>query len=93
LLFTHVLGCGDFYGFPAVRPDSLNVIIADVMGHGVPAALIASMIKVSVFAGADKLQSAPAILRDLNSILCMDAPGQYASALYVSLDRRGGIGR
>jgi sigma-B regulation protein RsbU (phosphoserine phosphatase) len=84
---------GDFYGFPAVRPDSLNVIIADVMGHGVPAALIASMIKVSVFAGADKLQSAPAILRDLNSTLCMDAPGQYASALYVSLDRRGGIGR
>lgn len=84
---------GDFYGFPAVHPDSLNVIIADVMGHGVPAALIASMIKVSVFAGAEKMQCAPAILGSLNSTLCKDAPGQYASAAYVSLDRRGGIGR
>jgi sigma-B regulation protein RsbU (phosphoserine phosphatase) len=84
---------GDFYSFPAAHPDSLDVVIADVMGHGVPAALIASMIKVSVFAGAEKLESAPAILGDLNSTLCKDAPGQYASAAYVSLDRRGGIGR
>jgi sigma-B regulation protein RsbU (phosphoserine phosphatase) len=84
---------GDFYGFPVIHPDSLEVIIADVMGHGVPAALIASMIKVSVFAGAEKMQGAPAILGDLNSTLCKDAPGQYASAAYVSLDRRGGIGR
>jgi sigma-B regulation protein RsbU (phosphoserine phosphatase) len=84
---------GDFYGFPSAHPDSLNVIIADVMGHGVPAALIASMIKVSVFAGAEKMRSAPAILDDLNSTLCKDAPGQYASAAYMTLDRRGGIGR
>jgi sigma-B regulation protein RsbU (phosphoserine phosphatase) len=84
---------GDFYGFPSAHPGSLNVIIADVMGHGVPAALIASMTKVSVFAGAEKMRSAPAILGDLNSTLCKDAPGPYASAAYVTLERRGGIGR
>ncbi len=84
---------GDFYGFPSAPPDLLNVILADVMGHGVPAALIASMVKVSVFAGAEKQQSAAEILGDLNATLCTDAPGQYATAAYASLDRRSGTGR
>jgi phosphoserine phosphatase RsbU/P len=84
---------GDFYGFPSAPPDSLNVILADVMGHGVPAALIASMVKVSVFAGAEKQQSAASILGDLNATLCKEASGQYTSAAYASLDRRSGIGR
>jgi sigma-B regulation protein RsbU (phosphoserine phosphatase) len=84
---------GDFYGFPPTTPGSLNVIMADVMGHGVPAALIASMVKVSVFAGAENQNSAAAILADLNATLCKDAPGQYASAVYASLDLRSGIGR
>jgi phosphoserine phosphatase RsbU/P len=84
---------GDFYGFPSAPSDSLNVIVADVMGHGVPAALIASMIKVSVFAGAENQQNAAAIISDLNATLCKDAPRQYASAIYVSIDRRSGIGR
>jgi phosphoserine phosphatase RsbU/P len=84
---------GDFYGFPWAPPDSLNVILADVMGHGVPAALIASMVKVSVFAGAEKQQSAASILGALNATLCTEAPGQFTSAVYVSFDRRSGTGR
>jgi sigma-B regulation protein RsbU (phosphoserine phosphatase) len=63
------------------------------MGHGVTAALIASMVKVSVFAGAEKQKSVAAILADLNATLCKDAPGQYSSALYASIDLRTGIGR
>jgi sigma-B regulation protein RsbU (phosphoserine phosphatase) len=84
---------GDFYGFPPAPPDALNVFIADVMGHGVPAALIASMVKVSVFSGAEKQKSAASILGDLNSTLFEDAPGQYATAAYASLDQKTGIGR
>jgi sigma-B regulation protein RsbU (phosphoserine phosphatase) len=84
---------GDFYGFPAAQPGSLNVILADVMGHGVPAALIASMVKVSVFAGAEKQRNAASILGDLNATLCKDAPGQFTTAAYVSLDQRSGTGR
>jgi phosphoserine phosphatase RsbU/P len=84
---------GDFYGYPSAQPGSLNVIVADVIGHGVPAALIASMVKVSVFAGAEKLQSSASILDDLNATLCQDAPAQYVTAVYVSLDRQSGMGR
>src|SRR6266566_5402688 len=39
---------GDFYQF--VRPDNnhLGILVADVCGHGIPAALISSMIKVAM---------------------------------------------
>jgi sigma-B regulation protein RsbU (phosphoserine phosphatase) len=39
---------GDFYQF--VRPDNnhLGILVADVSGHGIPAALISSMIKVAI---------------------------------------------
>lgn len=35
------------YSFPETGPDRIEVIVTDVKGHGVPAALVASMIKVS----------------------------------------------
>ncbi len=41
---------GDFYDFLVLERNQLGILIADVTGHGVPAALIASMLKVA-FAG------------------------------------------
>ena len=83
---------GDFYGFPSVHPNSFGIILGDVMGHGVPAALIASMVKVSVFASAERKERPGQIVCDLNGTLCREAPGQYATGVYVSLDRETGIG-
>jgi Stage II sporulation protein E (SpoIIE) len=84
---------GDFYGFPQVQPGVMRIIVADVMGHGVPAALVASMVKVSVFAGAEKAEGPAGILGDLNATLCQEAPGQFATAVYVSPMREMGVGR
>jgi phosphoserine phosphatase RsbU/P len=39
---------GDFYDFLPTRSGGLGIIVADVAGHGVPAALVASMVKVAV---------------------------------------------
>jgi len=39
---------GDFYEFLSVDDGHAGFLVADVSGHGVPAALIASMIKVAV---------------------------------------------
>ena len=39
---------GDLYDFLTVRPCCMGVLVADVIGHGVPAALVASMVKVAV---------------------------------------------
>jgi hypothetical protein len=41
---------GDFYDFLSVDEKRVGILVADVTGHGVPAALIASMLKVA-FAG------------------------------------------
>jgi sigma-B regulation protein RsbU (phosphoserine phosphatase) len=84
---------GDFYGFPEVKPGVIGIIVADVRGHGVPAALIASMVKVSVFAGVEKAEGPAEILEDLNATLCKEAPGQFVTAVYVSLMRELGAGR
>jgi phosphoserine phosphatase RsbU/P len=44
---------GDFYDFLMIRPGCLGIVVADVTGHGVPAALVASMVKVAVSAHMD----------------------------------------
>jgi phosphoserine phosphatase RsbU/P len=84
---------GDFYGFPQALPNSLGIILADVMGHGVAAALIASMVKVAVFNGAERGQSPSKIVQELNRTLCKEAPGQLASAIYVELNQDGNLAR
>jgi sigma-B regulation protein RsbU (phosphoserine phosphatase) len=36
---------GDFFDFLKTSETSLSILVADVSGHGVPAALVASMLK------------------------------------------------
>ena len=77
---------GDFYEFIPVDKNRAGFLIADVSGHGVPAALIAAMIKMaaqSVIALADR----PAeLLRGLNRMLGGQLRGQFVSAAYLWLD-------
>jgi sigma-B regulation protein RsbU (phosphoserine phosphatase) len=84
---------GDFYGFPRILPNFVGIILADVMGHGVGAALVASMVKVGVVNAAERGQSPAKILQELNRTLCKEAPGQLASAVYVELNQEGNLAR
>ena len=38
---------GDFYDFAVIDDHTVGVLVADVSGHGMPAALIASMLKIA----------------------------------------------
>jgi sigma-B regulation protein RsbU (phosphoserine phosphatase) len=84
---------GDFYGFPRADPGWMATVVADVMGHGVPAALVASMVKVSVFAGAEAREKPGEIIQGLNRTICKEAPSQLVTAVYVSMNRSTGSGR
>jgi phosphoserine phosphatase RsbU/P len=77
---------GDFYQF--VRPDSnhLGILVADVSGHGIPAALISSMIKVAMQSVAGFADDPAQVLGGLNRILWNEASGQFASAAYLWID-------
>jgi serine phosphatase RsbU (regulator of sigma subunit) len=81
---------GDFYDFQQGNGRQLGVLVADSVGHGVPAALIASMIKTA-FAAQTAQASRPAeLLAELNRVFCRLARGQFITAgyLYLDLERR-----
>ena len=77
---------GDFYEF--VRSDNhhLGILVADVSGHGMPAALISSMIKVAMQSVAVHADDPAQVLGGLNRILSSEAHGQFVSAAYVWID-------
>jgi phosphoserine phosphatase RsbU/P len=84
---------GDFYDFLDFGEDRLGVLIADVTGHGVPAALIASMVKVAL-ASQQSLADRPAeLLAGMNRTLSGRLAGRYVTAAYLFIDHRSGIVR
>ncbi len=84
---------GDFYEFLPVDKHRIGLLITDVSGHGVPAALIASMIKVAVQSVAAHAANPPELLRQLRNILSGDLRGQFVSAAYLWIDTETGIAR
>src|SRR5215471_18242597 len=76
---------GDFYDF-LLKDGALGVLIADVSGHGVPAALSASMVKVAVRSQLERAGDPAAVLRGMNAILCGNLQGQFVSAGYLFLN-------
>ncbi|MGC2530600.1 MAG: PP2C family protein-serine/threonine phosphatase [Candidatus Acidiferrum sp.] len=77
---------GDFYQFVRSNKNHLGILVADVSGHGVPAALISSMIKVAMHSVAARAHDPAHVLGGLNRILWSEAHGQFASAAYVWID-------
>jgi sigma-B regulation protein RsbU (phosphoserine phosphatase) len=77
---------GDFYEFLPVDRQRAGFLVADVSGHGVPAALIASMIKVAVPSVAASAADPGELLLRLGSTLHGHLRGQYVTAAYLWLD-------
>ncbi len=84
---------GDFYDFLEVGAKRLGVLVADVSGHGVPAALIASMVKVAIAAQRSQADRPAAVLAGMNETLAGRLGGQYVTAAYLFLDREAGVMR
>ena len=77
---------GDFYEFIPVDQNKVGVLVADVPGHGVPAALIASMIKVAMQSVVSRADDPAEVLRGLNRSLAGQLRGQFVTAAYLWLD-------
>jgi phosphoserine phosphatase RsbU/P len=77
---------GDFYEFLPVDSEHAGFVVADVCGHGVPAALIASMLKVAVRSVAGCADRPGEFLQALNRVLAEPLRGQLVSASYLWVD-------
>jgi sigma-B regulation protein RsbU (phosphoserine phosphatase) len=77
---------GDFYDFLVVDEKHIGILVADVSGHGMPAALIASMLKIAFAAQAANAAHPEQVLSGLNLALCGKFQHHYVTAAYVFLD-------
>ncbi len=77
---------GDFYDFLVTDQSQAGLLIADVSGHGVPAALIASMVKLAATSQRAHAADPAALLSGMNSVLCGNTQSQFVTAAYVHLD-------
>lgn len=77
---------GDFYDFIIVDEKHVGILVADVSGHGLPAALIASMLKAALSAQSPYASDPARILAGLNRSLCGKFKSHFATAAYVFVD-------
>jgi sigma-B regulation protein RsbU (phosphoserine phosphatase) len=82
---------GDFYDFLELDGVCLGIFIADVSGHGVPAALVASMLKIALATQAENASSPALILANLNTLFCGRLERQFITAAYVHIDPVAGV--
>jgi serine phosphatase RsbU (regulator of sigma subunit) len=77
---------GDFYDFFQVSEDSIVVAIADVIGKGIPAAIMMSMFRGAVRAygeGKDGAEVIEKIVEKLNKMACDECrDGEFISLFY-----------
>src|SRR3954470_12405083 len=82
---------GDFYDFLELDRGCLGIFIADVSGHGVPAALVASMLKIALATQSENASSPARILANLNTLFFGRLERQFITAAYVHIDPIAGI--
>jgi serine phosphatase RsbU (regulator of sigma subunit) len=77
---------GDFYDFIVIDEQRIGILIADVSGHGMPAALVASMLKIAFAAQSANACEPARVLSGLNQALCGKFQGHYVTAAYALID-------
>jgi len=77
---------GDFYDFILVDEKHLGILVADVSGHGMPAALIASMLKIALGAEMAHADDPAQVLLGLNQTLCGKFQHHFVTAAYLFVD-------
>jgi len=78
---------GDFYDIHQLKDDKLGIMIADVSGHGIPAALVTTMAKISFGNAGSRSDSPKNIFQEVNqNILDHVKTQDYMTCFMVSID-------
>ncbi len=78
---------GDFYDVYQLRGDKLGILVADVSGHGIPAALVTTMAKIAFNNASSAYDSPRRIFQEVNqNILDHVKTQDYLTAFFVTID-------
>ncbi len=77
---------GDFYDFNVYENGAISVIVTDVSGHGVPAALVASMVKIIFSMQKGLAADVLSFLNEMNVILRGNMANAFVTAIYGYID-------
>ncbi len=82
---------GDFYDY-FLSPDKteIGIIIGDVSGHGVPAALISTMIKSIFESEKENLREPDYLIQNINNKIYGQISGNFLTVFYAYLDLKSG---
>ena len=80
---------GDFYDLIA-NETSLGVLMADVSGHGVSAALIVSIVKIAFWYQRRNIEVPGELLRSMNEALCGNIGNEFVTACFAYIDPAAG---
>lgn len=79
---------GDLYDFIVAEEERATILVADVSGHGVPAALIASMVKLAAASQREHAAQPARLLSGMNAALVGNTQTQFVTAACASFDLR-----
>lgn len=81
---------GDLYAVERLGPNNAIIFLADVAGHGLPAALDCSLVRVALYNALNLSQRPAEILQAMNLFLCANMEARFASAICAQLDTSSG---
>ncbi len=78
---------GDYYDIIQLKDNRIGILIADVSGHGIPAALVTTMAKISFGNAGAKFESPRRIFQEVNqNILDHVKTQDYMTCFMVAID-------
>jgi len=82
---------GDLVDYLKVDEKRFDIVLADVSGKGLGAALLMAKLQATLRGSAGDFESPPELIAHTNAILCRDTPaGSFATAVYMALNPEGG---
>jgi serine phosphatase RsbU (regulator of sigma subunit)/anti-sigma regulatory factor (Ser/Thr protein kinase) len=82
---------GDFYDFLSFEDGRVGIVVGDVAGKGVPAALLMATTRTMLRTAAQETISPVKVLARVNDLLAADIPpGMFVTCFYALLDRASG---
>jgi len=82
---------GDYYDYVLLPEGRLGIVVADVSGHGIDAALFMASARAFLLSEAERYQSPARLARDVNRYVTRDSDptGRFMSMFFLEIDPAG----